>query len=160
MNPKKDQRLIQIPEIKTEFLMDTVSELKIVKLLKELFEDLSVETTALSCVEIDQLCTYLVVNDLIHSFTWYVQDFIEECMTLHDYPSNYSTHTPSEFLNIINTLYDQLYIEGEIITTTKDRIISLYKENVDISEISRELNLSVHTVNRQLIIAKKLNQIQ
>ena len=158
MNKNEFYRLIQIPEIKKEFEENKINEKKIVKLLRELFEDLSVETTAISCVEIDQLCTDLVVSGLINSLPWVVQDIIEDCMTLHDFPSEYSLHSPIELLNKINAIYDKLYDDGEIITT-KDRIISMYKKYNDVNEVSKKININKQTVERQIIIAKKLDQI-
>ena len=150
-------RLIQILEIKTEFNKSNIDVPKIIKLFKELFEDLSVETTTLSCMEIDQLCTDLVVTDKIKILPEYAQDYIEECMTLHDFPSKWSI-TPLELLNVFKEMYD-MYDGIESIISVKDQILILYKEGKKIEEISKELGVDKNIVDRQIIIARKLNQI-
>ena len=156
---KINYRLIQIPEIKSELNRKNINVLKIIKLFKELFEDLYVETTALSCVEIDQLCAHLVATDKIGKLPEIAQDLIEDCMTLHDFPSEYALITPLELLNEFNKIYNYMHDNDESTFTMKDRILNLYEKGKNIDEISKDLNINKKILERQITIARKLNQI-
>ena len=151
-------RLIQIYEIKEELKKENVNTSKIIKLFRELFEDLNIETTALSCVEIDQLCTDLTVTGISEKLPRILQEFIDDCMTLHDYPSEYSLYSPSELLEMINDIYKNNVYDVSIMTL-KENILKLFREGNDVGRISDVLNIHKMAIERQIVIARKLKQI-
>jgi len=68
-------------EVKNEFF--DINE--IITLFKDLFEVLVEETTALACVEVDNLCTEIhIQEEIYYKLPERLQDIIFHCLTLHD----------------------------------------------------------------------------
>ena len=162
MNRPKSNRIVQTGEILSEYDKKIPDIYKITKLFKEIFEDMTIEEKngyevdlKLTCIEADNLCTYLQSDDRFKILPYALQEVIKECTTLHDYPSKYSLSSPKELLNNTIKIFNKhINIENHVVTL-KDKIINLYKEGKDENNITNIINVDKNMVHRTILIAKK-----
>lgn len=150
-------KFIQINELVEEFNNSTLNVPKILKLFKELFENLVTETTSLACVEIDNFCTYLYTKKEYYSIPDSLREIIFKCITLHDYPSEYAIASPQEILNEVKELYNELEVDKLNIKTKKDEIIIMFKNGIKSTEIAKSLGIKTYMVERVLLFSKLIS---
>ena len=149
----KSRNLLQINELVEEVSKETLNIPKILKLFKELFEDLVAITTAWKCVEIDQFCTALVLTEEIHRLPLGLEYIVDYCTALHDYPAEFCWVQPEELLDRINELCKELHVDIQSIKTKKDRIIEMYDEGTGLELIAEEVRTDQDLVMSVLIRA-------
>jgi hypothetical protein len=116
MGHVRSLNLLQINELIEEVTRETLDIPRILKLFRELFEDLVASTTASKCVEIDNFCTALYCSEEYDQLRFRDQwpdalhEIIFDCMTLHDYPSEFCNAQPQELLDMINDLCEELML--------------------------------------------------
>jgi len=147
----KCRNLLQINELVEEVSKEALDIPKILKLFKELFEDLVAVTTALKCVDIDRFCTILSVSEEFNRLPEELQDIVDDCHTLHDYPSELCWVQPEELVDRINELWEELHVGLQSMKTKKDRIIEMYDEGTDLELIAEEVGTDRDPVRSVLI---------
>jgi len=75
-----------------------------------------------------------------------LQEIVDDCTTLHDYPAEFCLAQPQEILQRINELCKEFNIDLRSVKTKKDRIIEMYEKGMDMERIARELGAPQHLV--------------
>jgi hypothetical protein len=118
----------------------------IVKLFKQMLDDLAREVTALFLMDIDIFCSRLTMDDRFNKLPDKLKDIISDCQTLHDYPSKYCISPPEELSQRAKELYEEMGIEEMNIVTKADKILQFYKQEKTVKEIVDTLNIDEHFV--------------
>ena len=148
------EQIVQIDELIEELDRKDLDVPKVVKLLRELLEDLVAETTALSCVKIDYLSGTLMQRAEFNELPFELQEIVKECFTLHDYPIERFMHaTPQQILKNLDNLYNEMEIDKLGIKTRKTEIVRLFGEGKKAKEIATSLEINIHMVERVLLFA-------
>jgi hypothetical protein len=149
---------IQTDEILSELKKDEVNIYAIIKLLKELLEDLVSQTTARGLLEISHVCVLITFrNDYWTKLRESLEDFMSECLTLDDYPSKFALASPEEILKEIIEVYNDLGIAEMNILTKRERILKSFTDGIDVLEISKSLDEDAYYVERVLFKAGRIN---
>lgn len=148
---------IQTDEILSEIQNDQIDTNLLIKLLRELFEDLVSETTAEGLLEVNHVCLQITFrNDYWTKLRETFETFMSECLTLHDYPSELALATPKNILKEIIEIYNDLHIEEMNILTKRDEILKSFTNGMDILGISKSLGKDTYYVERVLFKAGKI----